>query len=290
METKSKIKYSVIRYSPDKVKGEIINIGLILHDAEKLEVKFDLLDEHCVKLKSILDTKIELNTYKSYRDVIKYYLEHANDDLSGTVGNKTISSFYSNDFLYDLYNNYSNKNLFLSKPSMAITDDKDKFFDTLFSRYVRKVEFKNSITTMTAKESLKQKFEELNLIGKKIKTDYKISPIKDLDDYKIKVDFTFKNGVWNYIQTIPKNADSHMEWYSKLQVMSQNLNSNDSKLYLACSEADINNNITLHNLIKYIKDINNNIEFLDTDNDSSLNSLCNHINHDGEDFIDIIAI
>ena len=31
---KKKIAYSIIRYSPDEIKGEVINIGLLFHNFE----------------------------------------------------------------------------------------------------------------------------------------------------------------------------------------------------------------------------------------------------------------
>lgn len=287
MENKSKIKYSIIRYSPDKVRGEIINVGVILHDVEKVETKFNILDENSPKLKSILESKVDINTYKSFKDVMEYYLTNANNDLSGTVGNKCISSYYSEDFLIDLHTHFLEKNLFFSKPIFAITKDKDRFFNNIYSRYVRKDTLNKSISTISAKDHLKHKFEELNLIGKKVKTDYKISPIKKIDDYKIKVDFTFKNGLWNYIQAIPKNAASNMDWYSKLQVMSQNLDEHEAKIYLAYSENDLQEDQTVNTLINYLLQEHKNIDKLNIDNKVSLNNLCEYINDVGENFQNI---
>ena len=287
MENKSKIKYSIIRYSPDKVRGEIINVGVILHDVEKVETKFNILDENSPKLKSILESKVDINTYKSFKDVMEYYLTNANNDLSGTVGNKCISSYYSEDFLIDLHTHFLEKNLFFSKPIFAITKDKDRFFNNIYSRYVRKDTLNKSISTISAKDHLKHKFEELNLIGKKVKTDYKISPIKKIDDYKIKVDFTFKNGLWNYIQAIPKNAASNMDWYSKLQVMSQNLDEHEAKIYLAYSENDLQEDQTVNTLINYLLQEHKNIDKINIDNKVSLNNLCEYINDVGENFQNI---
>lgn len=289
MEQKSRIKYSIIRYSPDEIRGEIINVGVILHDVNKVETKFSILDEGSLKLKSLLENKVEINTYKSYKDVIEYYLTQASDDLSGTVGDKCIGSYYSEDFLNDLHSHYKNKKMFLSEPIFAATKDKNKFFESIFCRYVKKGYLNKSIATVSAKEHLKQKFEELDLIGKKIKTDYKISPIKKIDDYKVKIDFTFKNGVWNYIQTIPKNASSNMDWYSRLQVMSQNLNEDEAKIYLAYSNSDIQEDHTITTLINYLLEEHSNIDRVDIDNINILNDLCNHINEDGEDFNTLIS-
>ena len=281
MENRRKIKYSIIRYSPDDIKGEVLNVGVILHDYKKAETKFNILSENSSKLKSILESKTDFSIYKSYKDILEYYLNNINNDLSGTVGEKTIASHYSEEFLLEMYEHHKNKKLFFSEPSFAMTKDVDKFFQSIFSRYVRN-EVEHKVTTISAKEHLKQKFEELNLIGSKIKADCKISPIQKLSDYKVKVDFTFKNGKWNYIQTIPKNGNINMDWYSKLQVMAQWLNKDETKIHLVYSESDINNDKTIRTLIDYLSKENKNIGKLNIDNKSSIDELCKYINEVGE--------
>lgn len=284
MEDKRKIKYSIIRYTPDELRGETLNVGVILHDYKNIETKFNLLDENSAKLKALIESKVELSTYKSYKDVLEYYLSNINNNLSGTIGEKTIASFYSEEFLEELSVYYKNKKLFLSEPAFAKTKDINSFFESIFSRYVRKNTFHKNISTITAKEHLKKRFEETNLIGKKIKTDYKISPIRNLCDYKVKVDFTFKNGVWNYIQTIPKNANTNMDWYSRLQVMSQNLDAKETKILLAYSKSNLEEDETTRALITYLINEHENIEKVDTDNSLDVDSLCNYINNVGEEF------
>ncbi len=37
---KKEILYSIIRYSPDILKGEIINVGLLFHNLKETKVKY----------------------------------------------------------------------------------------------------------------------------------------------------------------------------------------------------------------------------------------------------------
>ncbi len=50
--SKRKVSYSVIRYSPDKLKGEIINVGLLLHNITDKNIKYHILDAKVTKIAS----------------------------------------------------------------------------------------------------------------------------------------------------------------------------------------------------------------------------------------------
>lgn len=277
------VKYSIIKYTPDEIRGEVINVGLIIHDCESKDTKFSILEEQSIKLKSILETKNDINIYKSYKDVIEYYLSSAKDNLSGTVGSKTISTVYSEDFLKDIYDYYSGSKLHLSEPSFAMTRDVNKLFEKIYMRYIKREYDIKQITSVSAKECLKEKFEKTNLLGKKVKTDYKINPIKGLEDYKVRIDFSFKNGVWNYMQATPTNSSKYAEWFSKIQVMSENIDENEGKIHLIYNEIDRRDE-TINNYIEYLEYKHKNISILNVNNEEKLNELCNYINEVGEEF------
>lgn len=277
------VKYSIIRYSPDEIKGEIINVGLIIHDCDSKDTKFSILEEHSIKLKSILETKNDINIYKSYKDVIEFYLSSAKDDLLGTVGSKTISTVYSEDFLKDMYGYYNGGKLHLSEPSFAMTNDMNKLFEKIYTRYIKKEYDIKQITSVGAKEYLKEKFEKTNLLGRKVKADYRINPIKGLEDYKVRIDFSFKNGVWNYMQALPTNSSKYAEWFSKIQIMSENINENEGKIHLIYNETDRHDE-TIDNFIKYLENKNRNISVLNINNEQRLNELCDYIDEVGEEF------
>ena len=181
-----------------------------------------MLDEKSNKLKAIMNNPVELEIYKSYRDMIEYYLKKCKDDMSGVVGKISIASYYDEDFLEKIIDYYSNKELKFSKINFAFTKNVDKLFETILNRYLGKenVNFEKT-NTMTAKKYMKNIFKQNINLKKRVKNDMLINPIKDLDDLKVKIDFTFKNGVWNYMQAIPKidNNNKNTDWFSKTQLL-----------------------------------------------------------------------
>jgi hypothetical protein len=284
MESKRNVWYSIIRYSPDEIKGEVINVGLVLHDKEGLQTKYYLLEENSAKLKSMISNKSGRDIYKSYKDVFEYYLEKNKDSLVGDVGKVTIGSCYSEEFLGSIYEHYKNKNLFFTKPNFAKTKNIDNFFKGLLETYVGEEFIKKEHATVTAKKHLKKVFEEMNLLGTKVKANLTINPIKELEDYKVKVDFSFKNGVWNYIQTIPSPSDQtkNIEWFSKIKLMSEYLDKENSKIHLIYKESDIEENQSAYNLINFLANSKSNICKLDIDKKEEVFKLCNYIEEQGE--------
>lgn len=284
-KSRNTVSYSIIRYSPDEVKGEVINVGVILHNLEEKQAKYYMLDETSSKLKALTENKIEIDTYKSFKDTFEYYLEKSKDDLSGVVGNISIASYYDSDFLNKLFENYNNCNLFLAKPSIAYTKNVNMFFKSILNRYVGEKNINKEVTTMTAKKYMKKIFEETKLLGPKIKADMFLNPIDNLKDLKVKVDFTFKNGVWNYMQTIPSSNSptKNSEWFAKSQLIIDMIKNKEAKLHLLYKNSDFEEDKTTIHLLDYLKLNNNNkISTLDIDKKDNVENLCKYIDEQAE--------
>ncbi|QPC48495.1 hypothetical protein [Mangrovibacillus cuniculi] len=86
---------------------------------------------------------------------------------------------------------------------------------------------------VSVKKYLRDIFQEKKLLDKKVAHDFSITPIKDLDNIKINIDFGYKNGVWNYMQTIPTltGPSKNTEWFAKTKFMFENLEK-DTKVIL----------------------------------------------------------
>lgn len=281
---KKKILYSVIRYSPDSIKGEIINVGLIFHNIEDAKVKYFLLDEKSNKLRAIFINKSEVELYKSYKEIIEFYLNKSRDDFSGIVGETYIASYFENDFMYKLYEYFNQKEMTLSSPNIAYSKNENKLFETILKRYVgeNNVDYKKN-NTLTAKKYLKKVFSENDNLKKRIKLDLTVKPIKDLDDLEVKIDFTFKNDDWNYMQTIPKieSKNKNTEWFSKMRLL-LDAGFDSTKIHLIYKKSDIFEDEATFHLLNYLKNKYNNLEIHDIDTESSLKNLCNYIEKEGE--------
>lgn len=290
-KSKRRISYSIIRYSPDDLKGEIINVGLLMHDYFDRKVKFFMLDEKSSKLRAILDDKNDVILYKTNRDILEFYLEKSKDDISGIVGDFYIASYHDEDFLIKMYEFYQNEKIQFSKPNIAYTKNEDMLFDAILKRYVgEKNVLLDKTTTMTAKKYMRKIFTDNESLIKRIKLDYTIKPIKELDDLEVKIDFTFKNGVWNYMQTIPKitSNNKNTEWFSKVQLILESDSKADSKVHLIYKNSDFVEDESTSNLLKYLKSKYTNLDVHDIDKQEDINSLCNYIENEGEIFQDVI--
>jgi hypothetical protein len=270
----------VIRYTPNELKGEIINVGLLFHNLPDKRVKYFMLDEKSNKLKAIMESETELNLYKTYRDILEFYLDKSKEDISGVVGNMYVASYYDEEFMNKMYDYYKEQSLLFSKPNVAFTKDEEKLFETILKRYVGEDNINlEKTTTLNAKKYMKKVFDSNVNLSKRIKSDVVIKPIKDLNDLEVKIDFTFKNGKWNYMQAIPKitKANKNLEWFSEIQLMLQNEEIRESKIHLLYKESDFIDDKATYNLLRYLRKQYKNVSIYNVDKRSEVDSLCEYI-------------
>jgi hypothetical protein len=280
-QQKHKVYYSIIRYTADEIRNETLNVGALLYCYNERAIRLNILDENSSKLKAILDTKVDLLKYKTNKEVLEFYLNN-NKQLLGDVGSINIASYHDENFMDKIFEKKLSDELFLSKPNFAYTKDIDSFFNSILKRYVgeRHIIKEDSIT-VSAKKYMRNIFEHEKLLGTKVKSDIILNPIENLDDLKIKIDFTFKNDVWNYMQTIPKisNSNKNTEWFAKIQLMLNSLKSEDAKIHLLYKSSDIQDDTETNNLINYLKsNSNNKIITLNIDKKNEVSELCEYIN------------
>ncbi|WP_164462200.1 DUF3037 domain-containing protein [Bacillus sp. FJAT-42376] len=284
--------YSIVRYCADKVSGEVINVGIILHTIEdKNSTKFQFLSETSLKLKAITNSQVELNIYKSFKDSIEHYLAKSVKNMFGQVGEIEIGSPYMDNFLFQLHDYYTNKQLFLTKPTYSYTGNPNMLFKSLFETYIGEKYLTNSHKHVSVKKYMKEVFEEKALLDKKVKHDFSISPIHDLDHIKINIDFGYKNGVWNYLQTIPNlnGPSKNTEWFAKTKFMFENLNK-DTKIHLMYRESDISEQKEFFSTLDYLQKLDESrISRLNLDNRGKVLELCNIIERDAHNLSDLVS-
>lgn len=290
-QLKRKITYSVIRYSPDALKGEIINVGLLFYNSIDKKVKYFILDEKSPKIKAVMSNNTEDNIYKSYKEMLEFYLEKSKADISGMVGQIYIASYYEEDFVQKMYEYYRDKELTFSEPNIAYTKNEDKLFHTILKRYVGSCNIDiDRTSTMTAKKYMKQIFSSNENLNKRIKSDVIVRPIKELDDFEIKIDFSFKNGKWNYIQTIPRisTANKNSDWFSKMSLILDGNTEEKSKIHLIYKKSDFIEDTSTYHLLKYLKNKYSGLEIHDADKEKEINNLCEYIEKEGQILDDVV--
>lgn len=289
MENRKAVWYSVIRYMADTLAGEIINVGLIMHTVDGGPLlKYYLIDENSPKIRAIIHSNYEMNLYKSFKDAFEFYLDNNKDNLYGFVGDIKISSHLDKEFLQHLYAYYEGKKLSICKPTFSLSNDFDGLFKSLFEVYVGKKYLPKEHKEVSIRKYMKSIFEERNLLNRKVIQDHIIYPFKELTNIKIHIDYSFKNGVWNYLQAIPNLSGSakHTEWFAKTKLMSENL-SDDAKVHLLYRKSDYENDSEFYNTVGYIAEMDTRIIKLDIENECKFNELLDTIEHTAKDISEL---
>lgn len=289
MEGRRTSRHSIIRYMPSDLKGEVINIGVIIHlvEGEKGYIKYHLLDENSPKLKAILETSFELNEYKSFKNVIEHYLSQ-DSNMFDSVGVVNFGSIHSEDFLNQLYNSFESKKMFFSEPMVSRSSNIDKLFEVIHNRYVGKGLLLTDEKNINVKKYVRQVFENEGVLDKKVKQNLSIHPFKELETLKINIDFSFRNGVWNYLQAIPavSGPSKTAEWFAKINLLLDALEGDDETMvHLIYRSSEISSEKeTLDTMNYLLSKRSGRITRLDLDDKIAMRNLLYKINHEAYDF------
>ena len=253
---------------------------------ETIENKYLLLDENSSKIRAITNSVSEVNLYKSFKDKLEYYLSKSIDNLLGQVGEIKIGSPAQENYLEELFYSTKNKKMHLSRPSFSLTTNHELLFNKIFETYIGEKYLPSVGKHVSAKRYLQDLFEEKNLLEKKVAQDFSITPIEDLNKIiKINIDFGYKNGVWNYMQAIPRLSGSskNTEWYAKTKFMFDNIDS-DAKVHLMYRSSDIEDKEEFFEVVDYFTKLDNErIYKLDLDEREKVIELCEVIERDAHD-------
>lgn len=178
------LKYSVLRYSPSKVAGEKINLGIIFSDMESDYKEFKY-SKRFSRL-STFDDEVDIS-------MVKKLLQNISDDVSGNL-------FTYDSFDIDQYTKYFINDFSFEKPKLIEYDDLDEIVKKLHKTYFR---FEYDKAERPSKEDDKAIIAKMiSAEGKSVKKDEwiygscneKITYDLVTDDYRIKLfDFDGKN-------------------------------------------------------------------------------------------------
>lgn len=197
-------KYTIIKFIPDLVKNEPINIGLILHCWNKCYIRSEISDEK-TKL-------IEKYNPKIPKDILQATIEDIKENFSSEnwfYRENSYEDFKNQEYLNRYLSNYSNQLQFTS-PSGVITDNLDKKFEELFSEliyYKSKLQIRKQYTTEYHMRSyMKKLFKERNLFKDKLVVEGYAEKGKYGEN--IKFDFKYLNGTINLINNLSFNVSN----------------------------------------------------------------------------------
>jgi hypothetical protein len=275
---KEKNWYSIIQYIPNNLRGEIINVGVMLHNPQEGKLKYNILDVNNGKMKSLLINDVLQDTYRIQKECIEFYLEKLPNQITLFDPNN-----YTNQFLEDLKEFIPNE-FKLSEPTFSKTLDSDRLLSNLMEMYIGKeylsaIEHTNQVST---KKYIKDIFEQRKLIGTKVKWNAKITPIKNIKSMQYTIDFVYKNGIINFLQTVPTNTEQLTTWFAKLNTVLESYDK-ESNFYVLFNKSDLqnNNDKTLKDMLSYLKTKDQRIFNLNVES-KTFNNLCNKIESEGK--------
>lgn len=281
----SQLRYSIIRYTPDVVVGETLNVGLIMHSCnEEVQIRFEMLPTTSTKFKYYFQNIHLLHEYKSFSDMYNYYFAN-NNNLTGSVGDFALASTHSEEFLEEIYEKTKFSKFYFTKPKIARSSDLNRLFNSLYKTYVNSFNINEDVRKMTVRKHIKQLFIDKGVWESKIAKDKVITPIKDLSNFQVKIDYSFKNGVWNYLQTMPSES-SHaktVEWFAKTKMLVENLTDSGEIIHLVYHSNDFNNEQSKE-ILNYLENMNKDrVNKIDLNDPVKVNGLLNKVQNEAHD-------
>lgn len=269
--------YSIIQFMPNNLRGEIINVGVLLHQPEDGSLKYKLLDERNPKIKSLLSNDVSVSIYKVNKDVIEHYLKNVSDfDTMFEAG------IYNDSFLNSL-SEYLPDGFTLSEPSFALSNNPDNLFKQLMINYIGKefIYVDEKPAEVSTKRHLRDFFSKQNLLGTKVKPNVNLNPIKDLKGMLYQIDFVYKNGVINLIHTAPNTEEQLNNWFSRINTFSANYNS-DSDIFLIYENNSLKKtDNTLIDMLSFLRNNDERIHTIDFKSKDMM-TLSNNIQNEGK--------
>ncbi|AST93048.1 hypothetical protein BC6307_18185 [Sutcliffiella cohnii] len=272
--------YSVIQYYPNSVKGEVLNVGVIIHQPDSGSVRHFILDTGNIKLRGILSNQVNFDSYKIQKEYFEYYLEklpNSNDLL--------IPNVFTHTFLLELAKEFP-PDFKASEPTFALTNNLDTLFNQLLSAYIGS-DFINrdDYQQITTKKYVRNYFDERKLIDRKVKPNVKFTPIKNVESMHFLIDFVYKNGVLNFMQAVPSNKDHFTNWFTKINTIT-NVMQDDLGFHLLYDSTDkLNEDKTVKQTLSYLQSKDQRINIIDI-HTGDFEMFCRKIESDGKDVED----
>jgi hypothetical protein len=275
--------YSIVQYCPNEMRGEKVNIGLILHAPEEGKVLHSLLDETSNKVKGLALDEVSLKTFKAQKDVFDFYFKKIKVEHDLLAPQLTES-----DFLERIKGDMP-KDFVLSVPSFSLTRNTEQLFESLSITYIGEMTYSKEIISTedirrNVKNYTKSIFAEREWMGTKVRSNVKVHPIEGMKNIHFNVDFIFRNGLWNIIHTVPSNSTNEklIEWYSKTNTMIENVKK-DTDFYIVYDDKDeLNEDKTITQMVTLLKTKDQRVNSTEIESDS-FDILCTKVEKEAKD-------
>lgn len=252
--------YSIIRYVSNEVKGEILNVGLVMNIPETGEILYKIIEENNSKLKAILVNQIDKKVYRFGMKYFEYLLSSVNqNDLTLPV------NVSSKSFINDLLKLNIPNGFLLTDTRYAKTRETKRLFNDILHSYIGEKFLleERRTNTMQVKKFATNVITQRNLIDTKIKTNVKIKPISTIS-LNYNIDFGYEeNEKFNFIQVAPEKVASANEWFQRMNMISTNYQNTDRIVLLYNSNSKSNEDHTVDQMVDFLQSNDNRITSFD---------------------------
>lgn len=179
MNKSSVCKYSVIRYVPDELREEFINIGLLFHSPEyrHIDIKFTSNFKRVAAFDDEIDVKF-----------LKVVLEGIKESFTkSTVSGPSEEALADVNFIEKSTFYYANQIQF-SNPNLIHSSDYEQDFEDLFRTYVYFDSRKKTRITDDEVKILMNKILRTHEVYKKVNRNYKL----DVGTEEIELDYVYR--------------------------------------------------------------------------------------------------
>lgn len=196
-------KYTVVRFIPDLVKDEPINIGLVLQSTAEKYFKSKFSNKKIDKIQKI-NEDIKINLVK---EIIKELENNFNND-NWMLRNRDCNEFQDYSVLQKLNYFYANQIQF-TEPRGLITENIDMEFDKLFSELIYK-ESNSLLSRGIESRTMKKKFRSEFMNRGLLQNQLVVENYEQLGGFgeKLTFDFSYLNGKRNLINNISFDVKS----------------------------------------------------------------------------------
>jgi len=242
--------YSIIRYLSDVVKGEILNVGIIINIPETGEIRYRILKPNNNKLKSFWRSKVDEKTYKTGHDVLNYVISSIDenelrfglDASSDTFINQVSSQNLPNGFIF-------------SDLRFAKASNIDLLYQNLLREYVggKFLDEETGSNSMVVKRKAANIIDNTPALATVIKSNILIKPIKSLNkSYTIDFGYAEEERI-ELIHSTPEKLKAAYEWLERMNFVTENYTESSKITLLYKSKSESNRDGSLVQMLDYLK-------------------------------------
>lgn len=283
MEERHPVWYSIISYSPNDIRNERMNVGILL-GSPRDSVILEYINPKNKKLAPLFWSSVELEEYSSSMSLLKYIISDSKKRWHHLQVPQLNEGSWENFF--DLES--LPFGITISDTNYAFVADINTLKSKLVDIYIGKKFLQKKADSISLKKKVYKYFETKPSVAKKLKNNLKITPVKSIPALKMEMDYTYfskDDNLAKFIQVAPeKTNQALLNWYKNTSML---LSRNESfdKLNIILDSKNSSSSMELNQMASDLASLDSNrtnIIYLDSDisNTRSLESLMDTVSKD----------